>query len=163
MPAVAAPDAVNAVRAALLADATVRAAAEIGVTGNAIFAYEYPAKTAGQPIDYAAELSARTRRLVLLKPAGRRRLQDQGYALIGAPRFDVWNYGRSGNDAAALHWITYAFLKDLADARVTLSGGVVSIRSVLVEAGPIDFIDPDTNAPVVVGTYAAPVAEEFVA
>lgn len=163
MTAVAAPDPLNALRAMMAADATVKAATEVGVTGNAIFAYGYPAKTAQQPIDYAAELSAHTRRLVLLRPAGRKPMQTQGNALIGAPRFDVWNYGRTASDAAALYWITHAFLKDLADERVTLSGGLVSVRSVTVEAGPFSFTDQDTNAPVMVGTYAAVAAEEFVA
>lgn len=163
MTAVPAPDVPNAIRALMFADATVKAAAETGATGNAIFAYEYPAKTATQTIDYAAQLAAKARRLIVIQPAGRKPLQDQGYALIGAPRFDVWNYGRTKSDAAALYWITHAFLKDLANARATLSGGVVSIRSVTVEAGPFPITDQDTNAPVVVGTYAAVAAEEFVA
>lgn len=163
MTAVPMPDPLNAIRALMVADATVKAAAEVGVSGNAIFAYEWPARTATQTIDYSAQLAQRARRLIVLKPAGRRRLQDMGYALISAPRFDVWNYGRSANDAAALHAVTYAFLKDLADEQPTLSGGLVSVRSVTVEAGPFDFLDPDVNAPVVVGTYAAVIAEEFVA
>ncbi len=154
-------DVINALRLAMFADATVKAAAEVSVTGNAIFGHEYPAKTAQQTIDYAAQLTARSRRLIVLQPAGRRRLQDQGNAPIGAPRVDVWNYGRTKSDAMALHWVTHAFLRDLADALVTMSAGSAVIRSVTVEAGPFAFTDQDTNTPVVVGTYAALAAETY--
>ena len=164
-----APDPINAVRLALLGQSSITSlllpqTALPGLATAPIFGYEYPAKTAQQTHDYAALLAAKLIRLVVISPAGRRRMAgDRGYAPIGSVRFDVLSYGRSKSDAAVAHWAIYEYLKELDRASVTMTAGIALIHSVVVEAGPIAFTDQDTMTPVVAGTYAAAVAEEFVA
>lgn len=135
-----------------------------------IFAYDYPRKVAGAPAtgatghDLAALLNQKAIRLVLISPSGR--VQSGGdttRAPWSRPRMDVQIYGRSASDAMAVHLAIEEELKALSNARATLAGGVASIRDVTVEGGPIEFPDPDTDAPIVTGIYAASFAEQYVA
>lgn len=135
-----------------------------------IFAHEYPRKAAGAPLtvatghDLTALLNQKSIRLVLITASGR--LQSGGdstRAPWSRPRMDVQVYGRTQADAMLVHLAIEEELKALSNARATLSGGVASIRDVTVEGGPIEFPDPDTDAPIVTGIYAASFAEQYVA
>ena len=162
------PDPVNAVRLALLGQSAITSlllpqTALPGLATAPIFGYEWPAKTAQQTHDYTALLGQRVIRLVVISPAGRRPMQDAGYAPIGAPRFDVLSYGRTKSDAAVAAHAIHEYLRQLDRARVVMTAGDALIHSAIVESGPIAFTDQDTNTPVVSYTYSAAIAEEFVA
>lgn len=135
-----------------------------------IFAYEYPRKVANAPAtgytghDWAALLANRSIDLVLITPAGRVQSGgDSSRAPWSRARFDVQCYGRTYASAAAVHWAVYEYLKALSNARATLSDGTALVWDATVEGGLISFPDPQTECPVVVGTYAASVAEVAVA
>lgn len=142
-----------------------------GLLTAPIFAYEYPRKVAGQPAsgysghDWSDLLTRRLIELVLITPAGRvASAADQSRAQWSRFRFDVQTYGRTFVSAAAVHWAVYEYFKSLSNVRAVLGGGTALVHDVTVEAGPISFPDPDTDGcPVMVGTYAASVAEQFVA
>ena len=135
-----------------------------------IFAYEYPRKIANAPQtgytghDWAALLTARSIELVLITPAGRLGSGgDSSRAPWSRARFDVQCLGRTYSTAAAVHWAIYEYLKGLSNVRASLTGGTALVFDVTVEGGPISFPDPTVECPVVVGTYAASVAELAVA
>jgi hypothetical protein len=71
-------------------------------------------------------------------------------------------YGRSEFAAMRLLLTAEEFLKNLSQRRAVLPDGTALVYDVTVEGGPIPFPDPDTEAPVAVGIYAATVAEQFV-
>ena len=135
-----------------------------------VFAHQYPRHVAGAPAtgytghDWAALLTQRAIRLVLITASGRVASGgDTTRAPWSRPRMDIQVYGRTEADAMAVHLAIEAFLKGLSNVRASLTGGVALIRDVTIEGGPIPFPDPDTEAPVVVGIYAASAIEEFVA
>lgn len=176
MTVIAPPDPMAVIRLAMLGESSITdlllpQAALPGLTEDApIFAYEYPRKESGKPTtaytghDWAALLQARSIRMVLLMPSGRRpSTGDNSRAPIQAPRFDVWSFGRTKGDATIVHWAVYAYLKNLSRVRAVLSTGTALLHDVVIEGGPITFNDQDTDAPVVLGTYSADVAEEYVA
>lgn len=141
-----------------------------GLLTAPIFAGDYPRKAAGAPsssllgYDWAALLTQRSIRLVLITPSGRVASGgDSTRAPWHRPRFDVQCYGRTDEDAMTLHLAIEAYLKDLSNGRAILTAGTALVRDVTVEGGPISFPDPDTEAPEVVGIYAASFIEEFVA
>lgn len=134
-----------------------------------IFAYGYPRKVAGDPAtgytghDWAALLKARAVRMVLITPSGRVRSGgDTSRAAWSRPRADVQCYGRTESEAGQLRQAIEEYLKQVSRVRAVLSTGTALIHDVTVEGGPISFPDPETDAPVEVGIYAASVAEEFV-
>ena len=136
-----------------------------------IFAYEYPRKVTGAPAtgytghDWANLLKNRAIEMVLVTVSGRVNSgADTSRSPWGRVRLDVQTYGRTYLSAAAVHWAIYEYLKELHRVRVALSGGTALLHDVTVEGGPISFPDPDTDGcPVMVGMYAATVAEEYVA
>jgi len=134
-----------------------------GLAVPPIFAGEFPRKTAQQPHDYAALLSQRSIKLLLVSPTGRAPSGgDTSRALWHRPRFDLLSYGPTFHEAMTVHLAAEAELKDLFRRRASLTGGYALVHDVAIEGGPISFVDPDTDCPVVVGIYAASVAEEFV-
>lgn len=163
------PDGLFTVRRALLDESSITdtllpQSALPGLAAAPIFAYEYPRKSASQPHDYAALLASRAIRMLLLMPSGRRpSVGDRSRAPFGAPRFDLWSFGRTMSDATVAYWAAYEFLKELSRVRAVLSTGTALIHDVVIEGGPISFLDPDTDAPVVLGTYSVDLAEEYVA
>lgn len=135
-----------------------------------IFALGYPRKVTGAPQtgytghDWAALLNQRAIEMVLITPAGRVHSGgDDSHAPWSRARLDVQVYGRTYGAASSVHWAIYEYLKALTRVRAVLDGDTALLHDVTVEGGPISFPDPDTEAPVMVGTYAASVAEEFVA
>ena len=128
-----------------------------------IFALGYPRKVADAPQtgytghDWNALLQARAIRMVLITASGRVGSGgDDSRAPWGRPRMDVQCYGRSEGDAMALHLVIEAFMKQLDNARAVITAGTARIADVTVDGGPIGpFPDPDTEAPIVTGIYAA--------
>jgi hypothetical protein len=169
------PNAYNAIRRILLGQTSVTTlllpqTALTGLTTAPIFALEYPRKVAGAPStgytghDWAALLTQRQIRMVLITPSGRVASGgDTTRAPWSRPRFDVQCFGRTDDDAMVVHLAVEAFLKGLSNARAVMSTGTALIRDVTTEGGPISFPDPETEAPEVVGIYAASLIEEFVA
>ena len=170
------PDAAVMGRLALLGEATITSlllpqSALPSLATAPIFAYEYPRKVANAPLtgytghDWAALLTQRAIELVLVTVSGRVNSgADTSRAPWGRVRLDVQTYGRTYLSAAAVHWAIYEYLKNLHRVRVALSGGTALLHDVTIEGGPISFPDPDTDGcPVMVGMYAATVAEEYVA
>jgi hypothetical protein len=152
-----------------ITDLLLPQAALPGLTVPPIFALSYPRKEAGVPagdvrsFDWTALLQARAIRMLLISPSGRVPSGgDTSRAPWSRPRFDVLSYGPTYSAASAAHWAVYAFLKDLSRVRAVLSSGTALIHDATVEGGPISFPDPDTDSPVMVGIYAASMAEEFV-
>lgn len=168
------PDPMAAIRAAMLAESSITdlllpqtTLAELTVAP--IFVQAYPRRVAGAPAtgytghDWSSLLHQRAIEMLLIMPTGRATSGgDTSRALWSRPRFDVMSYGRTFATAGALHWAAYEWLKDLFRVRATLSTGTALIHDVTVEGGPISFVDPDTDSPVMVGVYAASIAEEFV-
>lgn len=135
-----------------------------------IFALRYPRQVAGQPQtsvlghDWSALLHRQAVNLVLITPSGRVASGgDSTRAPWSRPRMDVQCFGRTEDEAMAIHLEIEAVLKALSNARAQLSTGTALIWDVTVEGGPLGFPDPETGAPEVVGIYAASFAEEFVA
>jgi hypothetical protein len=169
------PNAYNAVRRILLGQTSVTdlllpQGSLTGLTTAPIFALQYPRKVAGAPAtgytghDWAALLGQQLIRMVLITPSGRVASGgDTTRAPWSRPRMDVQSFGRTDDDAMIVHLAIEAVLKDLSNARAVLSTGTVLIRDVTIEGGPLSFPDPDTEAPEVVGIYAASLIEEFVA
>ena len=127
-----------------------------------IFALGYPRKVANAPQtgytghDWTALLQAKAIRMVLITASGRVASGgDDSRAPWGRPRMDIQCYGRSESDAMTVHLTIEAFLKSLSDARAAITAGTVRIADVTVDGGPIEFPDPDTDAPIVTGIYAA--------
>ena len=142
------PDAMNAIRRGLLDQTEIADAAE-----DRIYAYKIPRAV----VDGGLE-----RAIILVRPSGRSpSVGDRSRALIGRPRFDLWHYGASVDEAGALYWLTYEWLKELSRVRVALTDGDALIHDAVVEGGPLHFDDPDSDAPVVMGVYSADVAEEY--
>ena len=162
------PNACNAIRRVLLEESSVadlldNQAALPSLAVPPIFAFEYPRKTAQQPHDYAALLSQRAIRLLLVSPAGRAPSGgDTSRALWSRPRFDLLSYAPTFSLAMAVLLAAEKHLKALSRVRASLTDGTALIHDVTVEGGPISFVDPDLDCPVVVGIYAASLAEEFV-
>ena len=168
------PDPVHVMSKVLLGESTITGlllpqAALTGLATPPIFGYEYPRKETGKPAssvlghDWAGLLKARSIELVLVAPSGRVPSGgDTSRAPWGRPRMDVQVYGRTYAAAATVLLAIHEYLKALSRVRAVLSGGTALLHDVTVEGGPISFPDPDTDSPVVVGIYAASVAEEFV-
>lgn len=168
------PEPFAAIRGVLLGEATVTdlllpqdALPSLAIAP--IFAYEYPRldpsapQTAYTGHDWAALLHQRAIEMVLITPAGRVGSDgDASRAPWSRPRFDVQTYGRTYAAAAAVHWAIYEYLKGLSNARAPLTSGTALVYDATVEGGLISFPDPETECPVLVGTYAASVAEQFV-
>ena len=128
-----------------------------------IFAFEFPRKTAQQPYDFAALLAQRTIKLLLVTPSGRVPSGgDTSRAPWHRPRFDLQSFAETYDEAMKVLAAAEAYLKDLSRDRAALTGGYALVHDVTIEGGPISFADPDTDCPVVVGIYAASVAEQFV-
>jgi hypothetical protein len=169
------PDPYHVMRVALLGEASVTGLllpqASLPTLAVApIFAYRYPRKVAGAPLtgstghDFADLLHRREVALVVIRPSGRVPSGgDTSRAQWSRPRMDIEVMARTDSQAMAIHLAIEAFLKALLSQRVTLAAGVALLYDVTVEGGPIDFDDPETEAPEVVGIYAASVAEVFVA
>lgn len=169
------PDPFAAMRAILLGESSITdlllpQTALPSLTVAPIFALNYPRKVVGDPQtgytghDWAALLNQKAVRLVLITSAGREPSGgDNSRVPFSRPRMDIQCYGRSESDAMTVHLTIEAFLKQLGQARAVLSGGTVRIADVTVSGGPLVFPDPDTDAPIVTGTYAASWIEEFVA
>lgn len=170
------PDPYSATRLLLLSDAGIAAAmlpqtALPGLATAPIFAHEWPRKVPNAPAsgytghDFTALLQAKQIRLVLITASGR--VQSGGdttRAPWSRPRMDIQVYGRTATDAMLLHLQIEEFLKAVSNGRASMSGGVIaSLRDYTVEGGPIPFPDPDTDAPIVTGIYAASFAEVSVA
>jgi len=169
------PDPYKAMRVVLLGQASITSLllpqAQLPTLAVApIFAYKYPRKVPGQPLtgytghDWAALLNQLAICLVLITPSGR--VQSGGdttRAQWSRPRMDIQVYARTESEAMDIHLAIEEFLKGLSNARATLADGVASIRDVTIEGGPIEFPDPDTDAPIVTGIYAASFAEQYVA
>lgn len=141
-----------------------------GLTTAPIFALSYPRKVTGAPAtgytghDWAALLNQKAIRMVLITASGRVTSGgDRSRAPWSRPRMDIQSFGRTPGDAMTVHLAVEAFLKALSDERAVLSGGSALIRDCTVEGGPLSFVDPDTDAPEVVGIYAASFVEQFVA
>lgn len=135
-----------------------------------IFAGEYPRKVAGAPLtgytghDWAALLNQKSIRMVLITASGRVASGgDSSRVQWSRPRMDVQVYGRTASDAMSVLLEIEAVLKALGQARAVLAGGTALIYAVTVEGGPIQFPDPDTDAPIATGIYAASFAEQYVA
>ena len=169
------PDPYNAMRRVMLNQAAITTlllpqAALPSLATAPIFAGEYPRKVAGQAQtgylghDWAALLSQKAIRMVLITASGRVASGgDSSRAPWGRPRMDVQVYGRTASDAMSVLLEIQAVLKALGQARAVLSGGTALIYDVTVEGGPISFPDPDTDAPIATGIYAATFAEQYVA
>lgn len=141
-----------------------------GLTVAPIFALSYPRKVAGAPAtgytghDWAALLNQRAIRMVLITASGRvASVGDNSRVPFSRPRMDIQCYGRSESDAMTVHLAIYGFLKDMANARASLTGSTALLYDVTIEGGPLAFVDPVTEAPEVVGIYAATAAELSVA
>jgi hypothetical protein len=162
------PNAPNAIRRILLDESSVAGLLDDqdalpGLATPPIFAFEYPRKTAQQPHDYAALLSQRSIRLLLVSQSGRVPSGgDTSRALWSRPRFDLLSYAPTYSIAMAVLLAAEKHLKALSRARAALTDGTVLVHDVTVEGGPINFVDPDVECPVVVGIYAASFAEEYV-
>ena len=135
-----------------------------------IFAYEYPRKVTNAPQtgytghDWAALLNQKAIRMVLITASGRVSSGgDSSRAPWSRRRMDVQVYGRSEDDAMNVLLEIEAVLKELGQARAVLTAGTALIYDVTVEGGPIPFPDPDTDAPIATGIYAASFAEQYVA
>ena len=133
-----------------------------GLATAPIFALGYPRQVTGAAAtgytghDWNALLQRRAIRMVLITPSGRVGSGgDDSRAPWGRPRMDVQCYGRSEGDAMALHLTVEAFMKQLDNARAVITAGTARIADVTVDGGPISFPDPDTDAPIVTGIYAA--------
>lgn len=169
------PDPYKALRLVMLGEASITSlllpqTALPTLATAPIFAYTYPRKVTGAPLtgytghDFASLLNQKLIRLVLITPSGR--VQSGGdttRAQWSRPRMDIQVYGRTESEAMDVHLAIEEFLKALSNERAVLSGGVALIRDVTVEGGPIEFPDPDTDAPIVTGIYAASFAEQYVA
>lgn len=102
------------------------------------------------------------RKILLVRPSGRSpSVGDRSRALIGRPRFDLWAYGETEDEAFALLWAAHELLKELSRERVELADGDALLHDVVVEGGPLSFDDPDSDAPVALGVYSADIAEEY--
>lgn len=135
-----------------------------------VFALNYPRKDPSAPAtsllghDWAALLHQRAIRMILITASGRVPSGgDTTRAPWGRPRMDVQCYGRTDSEAMDLWLACEAYLKELSNARAVLSAGTVLIRDVTIEGGPIEFPDPETEAPEAVGIIAASAIQEFVA
>lgn len=169
------PDAYNAIRRVLLGESSVTTLllpqdSIPGLTeGAPIFAYEYPRKKTGAAAttyighDWAALLKARTVKLLQIAPSGRVPSGgDSSRALWSRPRFDLLSYAPTYSQAMQVLLTAEKYLKALSRVRAALTGGTALVHDVTVEGGPINFVDPDVDCPVVVGIYAASFAEEYV-
>lgn len=141
-----------------------------GLLTAPIFALRYPRLVPGQPQtgyaghDWAALLHQQAIRMILITPSGRVPSGgDSTRAPWSRPRMDVQCFGRTEDEAIDLWLVVERVLKQVSNARAALSGGVVLVRDLTIEGGPIEFPDPDTEAPEAVGIVAASVIEEFVA
>jgi hypothetical protein len=170
------PDAYNAIRRVLLNETSVTTlllpqASLTGLTeGAPIFAYEYPRKKVGAAAtvyighDWAALLKALSVKLLLVSPSGRVPSGgDTSRALWSRPRFDLLSFAPTKSQAMQVLLTAEKYLKALSRVRATLTGGAALVHDVTIEGGPINFVDPDVACPVVVGIYAASIAEEWVA
>lgn len=163
------PNAPNAIRRILLDESSVADLLDDqdalpGLAVPPIFAFEYPRKTAAQVHDYAALLSQRAIRLLLVSPSGRVPSGgDSSRALWSRPRFDLLSYAPTYSIAMTVLLAAEKHLKALTRVRASLSDGTALVHDCTIEGGPISFADPDTDCPVVVGIYAASLAEEYVA
>lgn len=135
-----------------------------------IFVLGYPRKVAGAAQtgytghDWAALLNQKAIRMVLITASGRVASGgDSSRAPWSRPRMDIQCYGRTESDAMAVHLAIEEYLKSLSNARASLAGGTSLLADVTIEGGPIVFPDPDTDAPIVTGIYAASAAELAVA
>ncbi len=172
----AVPDPYAAMRKILLGEASITTlllpqSALTGLTVAPIFALSYPRKVAGAAVtgytghDWAALLNQKAIRMVLITASGRVTSGgDASRAPWSRPRMDIQSFGRTEGDAMTLHLTIEAFLKQLANKRAALTGGSALIRDCTIEGGPLGpFPDPETDAPEVVGIYAASFVEQFVA
>lgn len=169
------PDPYAAMRRILLDEASITSlllpqAALPNLAIAPVFALGYPRFVSGAPQtgytghDWAALLNQKAIRMVLITASGRVQSGgDNSRAPWGRPRMDIQCYGRTESDAMAVHWAVYEFLKSLSNARAALTGSTALVYDCTVEGGPISFPDPDTDAPIVTGIYAASVAELSVA
>lgn len=169
------PDPYHAMRRVLLNQASITNLLlpqdSIGSLATApIFAYDYPRKVvAAAPTGYTGHdwvglLKAKSVKLVLITPSGRvRSAGDESRVPFSRPRMDIQVYGRTDSEAAAVLWAIEDYLKQVGRVRAALTTGVALVHDVTVDGGPISFPDPDTDSPVMVGIYAASVAEVHVA
>lgn len=165
----------NALRVIMLGEASITSellpqAALPNLATAPIFVGRYPrkregvAQTAYEGHDWAALLHQQAIKMILITASGRAASGgDTTRAPWSRPRMDVQAFGRDEDEALGLLLIVEAFLKELSNARAALATGTVLIRDVTVEGGPIEFPDPETEAPEAVGIYAASAIEEFVA
>lgn len=135
-----------------------------------IFAHRYPRKVAGAPAtgytghDWSDLLKQKAIRLVLITASGRvTSAADTTRAPWSRPRMDVQVYGRTEDDAFTVLLAIEEFLKGLSNVRAVLSNGTALIRDVTIEGGPVEFPDPDTDAPIASGIYAPSMIEVSVA
>lgn len=135
-----------------------------------VFALNYPRLDPAQPQtrldghDWATLLHQKVIRMILITPSGRVASGgDSTRAPWGRPRMDVQAFGRTDNDAMELLLEALAYLKQVSNAHAVLSGGTVRFGDYTIEGGPIEFPDPETEAPEAVGIVAASLIEEFVA
>src|SRR5688500_16648690 len=133
-----------------------------GLATAPIFSGEYPRKVTNAPAtgytghDWAALLNQKLIRLVLITASGRVASGgDSSRAQWSRPRMDVQVYGRTASDAMSVLLEIEAVLKALGQARAALTAGTALIHDVTVEGRPISFPDPDTDAPIATGIYAA--------
>lgn len=131
----------EALRAALLADPLVAA-----VLGDRIYVGRVP----GAPA--AGELPENPG--ALLRHAGG--LGAPRHAALLAVRVDVHAYGPTPYSANLTHYTLHDALRRIE--RLTIAGTLV--HSVLPEGGPVDLVDPTTEWPEVVSSWALLTAEE---
>lgn len=144
------PDPYHTIRTYLLGQTGIST-----MTSSRVYAYKIPR----QVVD-----GGLSRSILLVRPSGRSRsVGDYSRALIGRPRFDLWCYGATEDEAFALLWLAHELLKELSRERVELQGGDALLHDVVVEGGPLSFDDPDSDAPVALGVYSADIAEEYLA
>lgn len=135
-----------------------------------IFALRYPRKVTNAPLtgytghDFASLLNQKAIRMVLITASGRVASGgDITRAPWSRPRMDIQAYGRTESDAMEVLLAIESFLKALSNARAVLSNGTALFRDVTVEGGPLEFPDPDTDAPIATGIYAPSFIEVNVA
>lgn len=165
----------NAMRRVLLNQTSITAlllpqGALTGLATAPIFALSYPRKVTNAPAtgytghDWAALLNQKAIRMVLITPSGRvASAADNSRAPWSRPRMDIQCYGRTEDDAMTVLLAVEEYLKALSNERAVLSTGTALIRDVTIEGGPLEFPDPDTDAPIATGIYAPSVIEAHVA
>lgn len=88
---------------------------------------------------------------------------SNSYIRVQRMRLDIRTYGEDGYEARRVWLLVNDFMKAITPTTVTLVDGGVRVHNAVESAGPISMVDPDTDWPSVVATWAVHYSEVAIA